>query len=107
MQTGTQGLTNNREANGSANMSLEGAKQSAWGYWQLNPRFYRRPRRPPNYQELYWVLGFEVLATIALGVAVYVFSIAPGLERHRRQMEVYFKLRDKQTPAPGMGEQAR
>ena len=103
----TSSLTRNVRRNEGADMSLEGARNSAWGYWQLNPRFYRRPRRPPTYQELYWVLGFEVLATIALGVVVYVLSIAPGLERHRRQMEVYFKLRDKQAPASDIGEQAR
>ena len=62
-------------------MSLEGARNSAWGYWQLNPRFYRRPRRPPTYQELYWVLGFEVLATIALGVA--------GITRHSRRVRFF------------------
>ena len=28
-------------------MSIEGASKPAWSYWQLNPRFYRRPRRPP------------------------------------------------------------
>lgn len=88
-------------------MSLEGADKPGWGYWQLNPRFYRRPRRSPAYQELYWVLGYEVVAAIALGVAVYLFSIAPGQERHRRQVDIYLKLRDRQAPAADSGERVR
>jgi hypothetical protein len=88
-------------------MSLDGASKPAWSYWQLNPRFYRRPRRPPNYQELYWIVGFEVLATRALGIGVYLFSIAPGMEQHRRRMEIYLKLRDIQGPAPSTEDRAR
>ncbi|NBU74837.1 MAG: hypothetical protein EBS30_06415 [Planctomycetes bacterium] len=76
----------------------------AWGLWQLNPRFYRRPLRPPVYQELYWIFGFEIVATIALGLTIYYLSIAPGLERRRMQMEIYFKMRDRPTPARSGGE---
>lgn len=69
-----------------------------WGLWQLNPRFYRRPLRPPVYQELYWICGFEIGATIALAVVIYYLSIAPGRERQRLKMEVYMKSRDLPTP---------
>ena len=58
----------------------------------------------PVYQELYWIFGFEIVATIALGLTIYYLSIAPGLERRRMQMEIYFKMRDRPTPARSGGE---
>jgi hypothetical protein len=79
-------------------MDNQAPPPSGWGLWQLNPRFYRRPLRPPVYQELYWIFGFEIVATIALGLTIYYLSIAPGLERRRMQMEIYFKMRDRPTP---------
>ena len=70
------------------------SQSEGWQLWRFNPRFYRARKGPRTYQEIYWVFGFEFLAMLALGAAVYFGSIKPNIEQHRKEMEIHRRLKE-------------
>ena len=74
-------------------MPAQPAQSDGGRWWRFNPRFYRPNQKPRVFREAYWVFGFEFLAMVVLGLAVYFFSIKPRLAQRGKEMEVYQRLK--------------
>lgn len=77
------------------------SQSEGWRFWRFNPRFYRPRDGKKMFPEVYWVFGFEFLAMAVLGLAVYYFSIRPRLSQHGKDLEIYQRLRQAETPGKG------
>ncbi|MFM8932820.1 MAG: hypothetical protein ACKOS8_13200 [Gemmataceae bacterium] len=78
-------------------MHAQPAQSDGGRWWRFNPRFYRPSQKPRAFPELYWVFGFEFLAMLALGLAVYFFSIKPRLAQRGKEMDVYQRLKSQRV----------
>jgi hypothetical protein len=71
------------------------AQSDGGRWWRFNPRFYRPGEKKRIFPEVYWVFGFEFLALVALGLAVYFFSIKPRLAQRGKEIDVYQRLKSQ------------